>query len=163
MEDEYLETLRRRFKPEKIRLLLVGESPPRRGFFYDCLKETFLSRATREAFEEAYGVKYLSKLSFLEDFKHRGCYLIDLFSERGRKALGLAQEEKEDVIKRLSSFIQEEEPRYVIGVLKRIGGIVIEAAKRSHVQLKAEVIPFPIGKYKRLYKDRLKELLLKEG
>ncbi len=76
--------LRRRFKPARIRILMVGESPPRCGFFYDLRVETRLSKAVRSVFEGLYGA-YRSKLEFLEDFKERGFYLHDLFEERGKK------------------------------------------------------------------------------
>lgn len=72
------ERLRRKFRPRKVRILFVGESPPASGrFFYQA--DSGLYRATREAFLKAFPV--LRERDFLESFRGLGCYLVDL-SER---------------------------------------------------------------------------------
>jgi hypothetical protein len=69
------ERLRRSFRPKKIRILFVGESPPASGrFFYRA--DSGLYRATREAFLKAF--PNLREADFLRSFRNIGCYLVDL-------------------------------------------------------------------------------------
>ena len=75
-----LEQIRQEYKPEFIRVLFIGESPPNSGtFFYlDDPYRTFLLRYTRDAFEDVYHQKWQEPGSFLLFFRSRGCYLDDL-------------------------------------------------------------------------------------
>ncbi|HEX4919553.1 MAG TPA: hypothetical protein VFV92_02295, partial [Candidatus Bathyarchaeia archaeon] len=86
MPERDLENLRSSYRPSKITLLLVGESPPpHKGFFYDVdAPEGTLSRNTRRSFEESFATQYLNRKEFLKDFSSKGCYLVDLFRHRGR-------------------------------------------------------------------------------
>src|SRR5437870_426763 len=69
------ETLRRRYRPEKVRILFVGEAPPVSGrFFYQ--QDSGLYRALRDTFIAAFPA--LRKDEFLEAFRDFGCYLVDL-------------------------------------------------------------------------------------
>jgi hypothetical protein len=47
MVDASLENLRESFKPDRICLMFVGESPPVKGFFYCPERYSALSRCTR--------------------------------------------------------------------------------------------------------------------
>src|SRR3972149_4195099 len=92
-----LEKLRLHYKPARIVLLLVGESPPpRRGFFYDAdSPEGQLSRNTRRVFEDVSGVEFADRRDFLNHFKREGCYLYDLFGPRGETILRTDRKERE--------------------------------------------------------------------
>ena len=69
------ERLRRSFRPRKIRILFVGESPPASGrFFYRA--DSGLYRAIREAFTKV--LPDLRERNFLNAFRNLDCYLIDL-------------------------------------------------------------------------------------
>jgi hypothetical protein len=69
------ERLRRRYRPARVRLLFVGESPPASGrFFYQA--DSGLYRAIRQTFLSAF--PNLKDADFLESFRNLGCYLIDL-------------------------------------------------------------------------------------
>src|SRR4051812_24859212 len=69
------ERLRRRFRPAKVRVLFVGESPPASGrFFYR--GDSGLYRAMREAFATL--DPSLGDTNFLQAFQERGFYLVDL-------------------------------------------------------------------------------------
>lgn len=69
------ERLRQSFRPKKVRILFVGESPPASGrFFYR--GDSGLYRAIRETFVKAF--PDLREANFLESFRHLGCYLVDL-------------------------------------------------------------------------------------
>ena len=62
-------------RPEKVRLLFVGESPPASGrFFYH--RDSGLYRALRDAFHLADPA--IVDANFLDVFERSGCYLLDL-------------------------------------------------------------------------------------
>jgi hypothetical protein len=72
------ERLRNRYRPARIRILFVGESPPASGrFFYQA--DSGLYRAVRETFVQAFPP--LANTEFLDSFCALGCYLIDLCGE----------------------------------------------------------------------------------
>ncbi len=72
------ENLRRRYRPARLRLLLIGESPPASGrFFYP--KDSGLYRAARDVFRVVYAS--ITDDNFLEAFREAGCYLIDLCAD----------------------------------------------------------------------------------
>ncbi len=68
------ERLRRSYRPARVRLLFIGESPPASGrFFYR--RDSGLYRAIRDAFR---GIDpSITDETFLEVFRRSGCYLID--------------------------------------------------------------------------------------
>ena len=69
------EELRKSYKPDKVKILFVGESPPAGGtFFYNA--NSNLYRNTKKAFEIALEKEW--SYDFLSDFKKMGCYLVDL-------------------------------------------------------------------------------------
>ena len=72
------ERLRRRYRPDRVRILFVGESPPASGrFFYQ--EDSGLYRAVRDTFIAAF--PSLPKDEFLDGFRAFGCYLVDLCGE----------------------------------------------------------------------------------
>jgi hypothetical protein len=69
------EALRRKYRPDQVRILFVGEAPPVSGrFFYR--GDSGLYRAVRDTFIAAF--PSLRKEEFLEQFRTFGCYLVDL-------------------------------------------------------------------------------------
>jgi hypothetical protein len=69
------ERLRRRYRPDHVRILFVGEAPPASGrFFYQ--GDSGLYRAVRDTFMAAF--LSLPKSEFLDAFCAFGCYLVDL-------------------------------------------------------------------------------------
>lgn len=72
------ERLRRRYRPDHVSILFVGEAPPASGrFFYQ--GDSGLYRAVRGTFMAAF--PSLSPDEFLEEFRGFGCYLVDLCGE----------------------------------------------------------------------------------
>src|SRR5215469_15628818 len=72
------ERLRRRYRPDRVRILFVGEAPPVSGrFFYQ--GDSGLYRAIRDTFVMAF--PSLQRDEFLEEFQALGCYLVDLCGE----------------------------------------------------------------------------------
>ena len=80
---EICKRIRQDYDPRKqnkeIKVLFIGESPPKDGTFFYCANSE-LYYATKEAFERAYNEEISN---FLRCFK--GCYLIDLFDEPGKR------------------------------------------------------------------------------
>jgi len=76
-----IESLRESHKPEKIKILFVGESAPASGaFFYDGKKHSFTTNI-RKTFEIALNVTFEDNKEFLDYFKDAQCYLDDLSLE----------------------------------------------------------------------------------
>src|SRR5215469_10843778 len=72
------ERLRRRYRPDHVRILFVGEAPPVSGrFFYQA--DSGLYRALQGTFMAAFPC--LPPDEFLEEFQGFGCYLVDLCGE----------------------------------------------------------------------------------
>lgn len=72
------ERLRRRYRPCRVRMLFVGESPPASGrFFYQA--DSGLYRAMRDTFVAAF--PRLPNTGFLDSFRSLGCYLVDLCAQ----------------------------------------------------------------------------------
>ena len=72
------ERLRRSYRPKRVRMLFVGESPPASGrFFYQA--DSGLYRAVRGTFMRAF--PEIRKDEFLAGFRDLGCYLVDLCGE----------------------------------------------------------------------------------
>ena len=72
------ERLRKRYRPDRVRILFVGESPPASGrSFYRA--NSGLYRAVRETFLIAF--PSLGTTDFLDSFRSLGCYLVDLCDE----------------------------------------------------------------------------------
>ncbi len=140
-----LENLRLYHRPSRIMLLLVGESPPpREGFFYDATAtEGALSRNTRKLFEDFFETKYVDRRDFLNRFQKKGCYLFDLFKERGKTVYMATRHEKETAVAELCSLIQEAKPRNVVSVLKRTSRLVEEAVKEAEVTVRYKALPYP--------------------
>jgi hypothetical protein len=71
-----LESIRQSYKPERIRLLLVGESPPASGkFFY---LKSGMTTYTSRAFEKTFSTTFPDTPTFLKFFRDSDCYLEDL-------------------------------------------------------------------------------------
>jgi uracil-DNA glycosylase len=68
------EALRRAYRPERVKMLFVGESPPMSGrFFYN--RDSGLYRAVRDAFHQV--DSSINDENFLTVFRGAGCYLVD--------------------------------------------------------------------------------------
>jgi len=69
------ELLRKRYRPNHVRILFVGEAPPASGrFFYQA--DSGLYRAVRDTFIAVF--PNLRQRHFLDSFRTMGCYLVDL-------------------------------------------------------------------------------------
>ena len=150
------ERRRLRFRPARVELLFVGESPPASGrFFYQ--GDSGLYRAMREAFLVA--DPSMSDASFLAAFQTAGCYLIDLCREpvdhldsRSRRATCLASEAS------LSRTISRLQPLKIVTVVRSIEANVTRAALRAGWHGPFLHLPYP-GRWSH-YKDRFVQNLV---
>ena len=135
------ERLRRRFRPRKVRILFIGESPPASGrFFYQA--DSVLYRATRQAFLKAF--PDLRDRHFLESFRGLGCYFVDLCERpvdrlppKARRKACLAGEPN------LSRTFRALRPQLAIVVVRSIARNVQRSERRAtwsglHIEL-----PYP--------------------
>jgi hypothetical protein len=123
------ELIRASFRPRKVRLLFVGESPPASGrFFYR--RDSGLYRAMRDAFSIADPT--VDDENFLKRFQDAGCYLIDLCGDPvdnlappARRAACEAGE------RRLAGTIEELRPGTIATLVRSIEANVKKAAARA--------------------------------
>lgn len=135
------ERLRRRYRPAKVRLLFVGESPPASGrFFYR--QDSGLYRAIRDAFCAI--DPSVTDEQFLGRFQSAGCYLIDVCAEPvdrldgpSRRASCLAGEPF------LSRRIGRFQPAAIVILLRSIQGNVRRAAERAGWRGAMIDLPYP--------------------
>jgi hypothetical protein len=149
------ERLRRRFRPEKVRILFVGESPPASGrFFYEA--DSGLYRATRQAFLKAF--PDLRERDFLESFRNLGCYLVDLcqrpvdrMQPNARRKFRLAGESH--LIKTFRTL----RPQIVIVVIRSIARNVQRSEQRANWSGRHIELPYP-GRWTRNRAEFIKQL-----
>ena len=149
------ERLRRRYRPPRIRLLFIGESPPFSGrFFYR--QDSGLYRAIRDTFRMV--DPSITDDTFLKEFQGSGCYLIDAcagpvdhLDGRSRRAACLASEPA------LSQTIQQLEPAAIVTMLKSIRDNVRRAAAEAGWHGPILELPYP-GRwisYRKIFHERL--------
>jgi len=135
------ERLRRRYRPARIRVLFIGESPPASGrFFYR--RDSGLYRAVRDAFRTLDPA--ITDDTFLEAFQHSGCYLIDACSDpvdaldaRSRRTACVASESG------LARNIRRFQPAAIVTLLKSIRDNVRRAAVRAGWHGLIVELPYP--------------------
>jgi hypothetical protein len=153
------ERLRKRYRPERVRILFVGEAPPASGrFFYRA--NSGLYGAIRDTFLAAF--PSLGKDEFLQSFAALGCYLVDLcgkpvdrMDKQSRERICHAGEE------RLARMLRQLRPKLIVTVVRSIESNVRRAqtlAKWMGVQI---ALPYP-GRwhlYRTLFREKLTPML----
>jgi hypothetical protein len=135
------ERLRRSFRPRKVRILFVGESPPASGrFFYRA--DSGLYRAILEAFVKAF--PDLREADFLKSFRTLGCYLVDLCERPAdhlppntRRKLCRASEP------RLTKSLRALSPEIVIVVIRSITCNVQRSERQANWSGRRLELPYP--------------------
>ncbi len=140
------ERLRHSFRPDTVRLLFVGESPPASGrFFYQ--RDSGLYRAMRDAFQIA--DPSIADENFLTVFQDAGCYLIDLCPEPvddwDRLLRRAACRDSEPS---LSKEMRQLQPVMIATLLRSIEGNVARAAQTSKGHSPFIHLPYP-GRWSR--------------
>ena len=135
------ELLRKQYRPDRIRILFVGESPPASGrFFYQA--DSGLYRAIRETFIQAFPP--LKDTEFLDSFCALGCYLIDLCGEpaddmtRGARRHACRKGEK-----RLAQRIRALRPHAIVTLVRSIGANVKRGQERAGWSGRHLDLPYP--------------------
>jgi hypothetical protein len=138
---ESAERLRRAYRPARVRLLFIGESPPASGrFFYR--GDSGLYRAMRDAFRTV--DPSIPEEDFLRAFQAWGCYLVDLCREpvdrldvQSRRAACKAGEAS------LVRAMVRLRPDGIATLVRSIEGNVARAALRAHWQGPVLHLPYP--------------------
>jgi hypothetical protein len=136
---ETVEAIRKRFRPERITTLFVGESAPHSGDFFYRGNSAMLAHM-RSAVELAFG----KSDDFLRTFQAYGWYLDDLIlepvnhlpqPERIGKLLGA----QKGMVDRIKCY----KPEAIVSVLKRIEPFVNAAAMEAGSDAPRYGVPFP--------------------
>ena len=156
--DEY-ETLRSRYRPERIDLLLVGESRPAGGtFFY--LANSNLYYATHEALQRALG-PMPQGTEFLDLLRNKGIWLYDLADVPVDRMRGRPR--KDAVRARVGGLVEllrATRPRVVVAIKKDLGPTVGHALQDAGLDAdRLRVLPFPLYQWRRDYVEGLAGLI----
>jgi hypothetical protein len=140
------EGLRRRYRPVRVRLLFVGESPPASGrFFYQA--DSGLYRAVRRTFITAF--PELENIDFLDAFRALDCYLVDLC---GRPVDRMDRKERAETCDageiRLSRMIRQLRPKIIVTLVRSIAENVRRAESLAGWRGERIELPYP-GRWKK--------------
>lgn len=136
-----LERARRRYRPRRVAVLVVGESPPASGrFFYHA--DSGLYRAVQDVFAAVYTTPM--RQSFLESFRHHGWYLVDLcggpvdrLDRSARRAAHVAG------VPQLARTVACLRPSAIVLVVRRISPQVRQALRRAGWAGTYVELPYP--------------------
>lgn len=143
---EDLEAVRAEYRPSRIRVLMLGESPPpSRGFFYTC--DSTLYRVSLPVFDDVCNFPRSCR-QFLAAFMKAGFYLDDFSSFRGDHPNERPEApEVRAAVDRLALLISDHHPVMVLGVLERISYLVAKTVEVSnHPDTPWRCLPFPYHK-----------------
>jgi hypothetical protein len=149
------ERLRRTYRPRKVRILFVGESPPASGrFFYQA--DSGLYRATRQAFLKAF--PDLCERDFLKSFRNLGCYLVDLcerpvdrLQPKARRKFRLEGEPH------LTKIFRTLRPQIAIVMIRLISRNVQSSERRAKWSGRHIELPYP-GRWTRHQAEFIRQL-----
>jgi len=150
-----IERLRQKYRPRKVRLLFVGESPPASGrFFYQ--GGTALATHTQAAFERAFSRQCAGEEAFLRFMQASGCWLEDVCHSPvdhlpGRDRLLVVRGSLPEFAQRLRRYA----PGEIVVVLRRIYPGVVWAAEAAGLRVRVHRLPFPGFGWQRVYRDEL--------
>jgi hypothetical protein len=150
------ERLRQSFRPRRVRILFVGESPPASGrFFYRA--DSGLYRAIHQAFVKAF--PNLREADFLKSFRNLGCYLVDLcdrpVDRLQPKVRRKAQAAGEP---RLTKTIRVLRPKIIIVVIRSIARNVRQSEHQANWSGRHVELPYP-GRWIRYRTAFVKQLV----
>lgn len=157
------ESVRQQYRPERIDVLLVGESRPAGGtFFY--LANSNLYYATHEAFQIALGPMPEGR-EFLQLLRDRGVWLYDLAEApvdrlRGRPRRDAVQARVSDLV----NLLRDSRPRLVVAIKKDLAPTARQALQDAGLEAdRLRVLPFPLYQWRSDYVRGLAALVGKGG
>lgn len=135
------ECLQRRYRPERVRLLFVGEAPPASGRFFYCANSG-LYRTIRDTFVTAFPA--LGGRDFLTSFRALGCYLVDLCATPvDRLPSKLRAKTCTDSEARLTRTVQDLCPKIIITVVRSIAPSVMRSLQQANWRGAYYQLPYP--------------------
>lgn len=150
-----ISSLRAHYRPERVKVLFVGEAPPAGGaFFY--AKNSQVYRYLEEALRSHFG----RPDSFLKAFRERGYFLDDLTLE----PIGtVPPRERNRILKQnipsLAQRIAEYQPQIIVTILKRIFPYVEEAKFLAGVNIPNRPVSFPGNGQQANFRREVAEIL----
>jgi hypothetical protein len=156
------EVLRDRYRPDRIDVLLVGESRPAGGtFFYAANSNLFY--ATRAAFMAALGPMPTGE-RFLEYLRDRGVWLYDIADQPVDRMVGRPRRDAvRSRVAHLTDLLKEERPRLVVAIKRDLAATVREAMREAELPLsRLQVLPFPLYQWRAEYVAGLARLVSTE-
>jgi len=157
-----IEELREKFKPEKIRVQLVGESLPAKGtFFYD---QSLMTTYARNAFESALGQTFPTNAEFFEYIKQTGFNLEDLSKVPVDKLP--PAEYRAKLIEAREGFaerVAQMNPEAIVILLRKIEKIVRQALTKAGSTAEVYVLPFPGNGHQTKYQAQLIPIVRAHG
>lgn len=156
-----IERVRSRFTPERIRILLLGESPPpKRGFFYT--GDSTLFYETVAVMTEACGFSG-SPVAFLTSFRKAGFFFDDFSQQRGDKpGRRPLDPDVQQAVRRIAGLISAHKPDAVVAVLRTLQLLVQESVTASGFEAPVRVLRFPYWRdedAKEAYRNGLRAVL----
>jgi hypothetical protein len=154
---ETVEEIRKRFQPQRITTLFVGESAPHSGdFFYH--GNTAMTAHMRRAVELAFG----KSDDFLRTFQAYGWYLDDLVLEPVNHLTKLERvtkclEAQEPLAKRIETY----QPAAIVSLLKSIEPFVNAAAILARSNALRYCVPFPGMGQQQRFQDAMAAIIQK--
>ena len=151
--------LRTLYRPERVLVLLVGESAPAGGTHY-YLANSNLFFAIREAFVRVYGAKTPEGDEFLSFARDRGTWLIDLAVGpvnhlRGSERRAAVRRGAERAIR----LVRETDPRFVVSIKASIAAVVEECVAASGSGAECIALPFPLMQWRAGFVEGLATVL----
>ncbi len=154
-----------KYKPEKIKFLLIAEAPGSLDTFFYNEEDNSLVTLSLETMKVVYGDLEKPKINLLEYFQNDGFYLVDVCDEpiKGTPAEKKRQLEKclNSLIEKVSSLVSDDTK--IILISARVYAVCYDRLKKEGFNVINEsMIPFPIG-YQREFREKLTALLKKHG
>lgn len=156
--DQY-EALRHRYRPDRIDMLLVGESRPAGGtFFY--LANSNLYYATHEAFQRALGPMPAGD-EFLALLRDRGVWLYDLAEAPVDRLRGRPRRDAVSArVSELVDVLRDSRPPVVVAIKKDLAATVRQALLDADLDAdRLRVLPFPLYQWRQAYVSGLAVLI----
>lgn len=154
-----ISTRRKKYRPDLVEVLLVGESSPAGGTHY-YFANSRLFAAVRDAFLRVYGAKVPDGLTFLLFAQEHGLWLIDLAAEPVNRLSGTERSRPVAAgSRRVSRQIQETDPDFVVAIKATIFDTVRECLARTDSQAELVELPFPVMQWRAQFVDGLATVL----
>ena len=146
---------RKRYRPQRIKVLFVGESPPSNGkFFY--FGDNDLLRHLRNAV----GAPLNDDGSFLDWFKAQGWFLDDLVATPVDKQSRTKREKQcRSARSDLAARIAKYQPQAIVSILWRIRDDVEIAANMAASKASLFAVPFPGNGWQIRFREGIKTIL----